>query len=72
MQIIKYGTESIHYSTEVPSGEGRYILDKIGGDVKTSKGPQMLLPDPRKEVIVKRVLNDLTVRLWFPGNTEDT
>lgn len=68
--IIKYGTESLHYSTAVPSGEGRYILDKIGGDVHTSKGPQMLLPDPRKNVIVKRVLDDKTVELWWPGNKE--
>jgi major vault protein len=30
----------------------------------------MLLPDPRKEVIVKRVLDDKTVQLWWPGNTE--
>ena len=68
--VIKYGTESLHYSTALPSGEGRYILDKIKGDVGTTKGPQMLLPDPRKEVIVKRVLDDKTVALWWPGNTE--
>ena len=68
--IIKYGSESIHYSTAVPSGEGRYILDKIGGDVTLTKGPKMLLPDPRKEVIVKRVLNDKTIQLWWPGNIE--
>jgi len=30
----------------------------------------MLLPDPRKEVIVRRVLNDRTVALWYPGNAE--
>lgn len=68
--IIKYGNDIIHYSTAVPKGEGRYILDKNTGDVKLVKGPKMLLPDPRHEVIVKRVLNDKTVQLWFPGNTE--
>ena len=68
--IIKYGNETIHYATAVPSGEGRYILDKVTGDVKLTKGPKMLLPDPRKEVIVKRVLDDKTVKLWWPGNTE--
>lgn len=68
--IIKYGTETIHYATAVPAGEGRYILDKVKGDVKLVKGPKMLLPDPRKEVIVKRVLNDKTVELWYPGNKE--
>ena len=68
--IIKYGDETIYYATAVPKGEGRYILDKISGDVKLVQGPKMLLPDPRSEVIVKRVLNDKTVELWFPGNSE--
>jgi len=68
--IVKYGNETIHYATAVPSGEGRYLLDKITGEVKLVKGPKMLLPDPRKEVIVKRVLNDRTVGLWYPGNSE--
>lgn len=68
--IVKYGTETIHYATAVPSGEGRYILDKIAGKVDLTKGPQMLLPDPRNSVIVKRILNDATVALWYPGNKE--
>lgn len=68
--IIKYGNETIHYATAVPSGEGRYLLDKVAGDVNLVKGPKMLLPDPRKEVIVKRVLDEKTVKLWWPGNTE--
>lgn len=68
--IIKYGSETLHYATAVPAGEGRYILDKVKGDVKLVKGPVMLLPDPRTEVIVKRVLNDRTVELWYPGNKE--
>lgn len=68
--IIKYGKETIHYSTAVPAGEGRYVLDKINGNVKLVKGPKMLLPDPRREVIVKRILNPSTVQLWYPGNTE--
>ena len=68
--IIKYGDESIHYATAVPAGEGRYILDKITGEVKLIKGPKMLLPDPRNQVIVRRILNDKTVSLWYPGNAE--
>ena len=68
--IVKYGNETIHYATAVPNGEGRYILDKTKGNIKLSKGPKMLLPDPRNEVIVKRVLNEKTVKLWFPGNFE--
>jgi major vault protein len=68
--IIKYGKETIHYATAVPSGEGRYILDKLTGEVKLIRGPKMLLPDPRKEVIVKRVLSDKIVQLLFPDNNE--
>jgi len=68
--VVKYGSETIHYATAVPSGEGRYILDKITGEVKLVSGPMMLLPDPRKEVIVKRILNDKTISLWYPGNAE--
>ena len=68
--VIKYGDETIHYATAVPTGEGRYILNKTTGAVNLVKGPKMLLPDPRTEVIVKRVLNDKTVSLWFPGNVE--
>ena len=66
--IIKYGNETIHYATAVPAGEGRYLLDKNTGDVKTVNGPKMLLPDPRMEVIVKRVLDEKQVTLWYPGN----
>ena len=68
--IIKYGNETLYYSTALPRGEGRYVLDKLGGNVELVRGPKMLLPDPRSEVIVKRVLNDKTVELWFPGNKE--
>lgn len=68
--IIKYSDETIHYATAVPEGEGRYILDKKTGAIGTIKGPKMLLPDPRNEVIVKRVLDEKTVNLWFPGNQE--
>jgi major vault protein len=68
--IIKYGDQVVHYAVAVPAGEARYMLDKSTGEVKTVKGPSMLLPDPRKEVIVKRVLDDRTVDLWFPGNHE--
>ena len=68
--IVKYGSETIHYSTAVPAGEGRYILDKLNGAVNLVKGNKMLLPDPRKEVIVKRILNDKTISLWYPGNAE--
>ncbi|PKL76008.1 MAG: hypothetical protein CVV27_12475 [Candidatus Melainabacteria bacterium HGW-Melainabacteria-1] len=68
--IIKYGDQEIHYAVALPAGEGRYLLDRHSGQIKLVKGPVMLLPDPRREVIVRRILEPGQVRLWFPGNTE--
>jgi major vault protein len=59
-----------YYGIAIPKGEGRYVLVKDKGDVATEKGPQIFLPDPRNEVIVRRVLDDKTVQLWYPGNAE--
>ena len=50
------------------SREARYVMDRITGDLRTTSGPAMLLPDPRKKVIVRRVLSDTQVTLWYPGN----
>ena len=66
--IIKYGDQTIHYAVAVPAGEGRYVLDRNKGEVRLVKGPTMLLPDPRKDVIVRRFLAAKTVALWYPGN----
>ena len=68
--IIKYGDRTVHYAVAVPKGEGRYVLDREKGEVKLVKGPTMLLPDPRKEVIARRVLDQNQVVLWYPGNTK--
>jgi len=68
--IIKYGDRTVHYAVAVPKGEGRYVLDREKGEVKLVKGPTMLLPDPRKEVIARRVLDLKQVELWYPGNTK--
>jgi len=68
--LIKYGDQEIHYAIAIPAGEGRYVLNKITGDADLITGPKMFLPDPRKEVIVRRLLDARTVSLWFPGNTE--
>jgi major vault protein len=59
-----------YYGIAIPKGEGRYVLVKDKGDVQTEKGPQIFLPDPRNQVIVRRVLDDKTVSLWYPGNQE--
>lgn len=68
--IIKYNDQMIHYATAIPSGEGRYVLDRVSGRVNLVVGPVMLLPDPRCQVIARRILTTNTVRLWFPGNEE--
>ncbi len=64
--IVRYGDRTIHYAVVVPEGEARYVLNKERGSVDLEIGPTMLLPDPRTEVIVRRVLDQATVDLWFP------
>jgi major vault protein len=68
--IIKYGEQEIYYAVAIPAGEGRYVLNRKTGAVTLKKGPIMYLPDPREEVIVRRVLDLRQVELWFPGNKE--
>lgn len=67
---IKYGDQTIHYAVAIPEGEARYVLNKNTGEIRLEKGPCMFLPDPRSEVIVKRVLDTKVSSLWFPGNLE--
>lgn len=66
--IIRYGEQTKHYAVAVPAGEGRYVLNRLTGDVGLRVGPQMLLCDPRKEVFTRRILSESTLRLWYPGN----
>lgn len=68
--IIKYSDQEIHYAIAIPAGEGRYVLDRDTGQITLQRGPSMFLPDPRRQVIVRRVLDTRTVQLWFPGNQE--
>jgi major vault protein len=68
--IIKYGDQSVHYAVAIPAGEARYVLDRDTGTISTVKGPAMFLPDPRRQVIVRRVLDEKTVTLWYPGNVK--
>lgn len=67
---IKYDGKAKHFATGIPAGEGRYVMNRLSGEIKTVKGPNMLLPDPRNEVIVRRVLSDRECELWYPGNVE--
>ena len=68
--MIQYDGKYMHHAIAIPEGEGRYILDRIKGTVKTVKGPAMYLPDPRTEVVVKRVLTPKECDTFYPGNRE--
>lgn len=59
-----------YYGITIPKGEARYVLDKRVGDIKKVNGPCIFLPDPRFEVIVRRILDLNTVDLWYPGNAQ--
>ena len=68
--IMKYGDEHIHFATAIPAGEGRYVLNRLSGEIRLERGPSMYLPDPRHEVLVRRVIDLKNVSVWFPGNKE--
>jgi major vault protein len=68
--IIKYGEREIHYAVAIPAGEARYVLDRMTGDVSLVRGPTMFLPDPRRQVIVRRVLSAKECSLMFPGSPD--
>lgn len=67
---VRYDGKTKHFATAIPAGEGRYVMNRMTGEIRTVKGPAMLLPDPRKEVIVRRVLTEKQVKSWYPGNEE--
>lgn len=66
--IIKYGERDRHFAVAVPAGEGRYVLNRETGQIELNEGPSMLLPDPRDKVVVRRVLSEKEVSLWYPDN----
>ena len=68
--MIQYDGKYMHHAIAIPEGEGRYILDRLSGKIKTVRGPQMYLPDPRTEVVVKRKLTHKECELMYPGNIE--
>ena len=67
---IKYDGKAKHFATAIPAGEARYVMNRLTGAIRTVRGPAMLLPDPRSEVIVRRVLSERECALWYPGNAE--
>lgn len=66
--IISYDNKLLHHAIAIPEGEGRYIMNRMTGEIKTVRGPAMYLPDPRTEVVVKRKLTETQCNLWYPGN----
>lgn len=68
--IIKYGQRDIHYAVAIPAGDAVYVLNRLSGEVSLRRGPAMFLPDPRREVIVRRVLPPRLCELYYPGNGE--
>ena len=68
--MIQYDGKYMHHAIAIPEGEGRYILNRLSGEIKTVVGPAMYLPDPRTEVVVKRKLTRKECELWYPGNEE--
>lgn len=68
--IINYDNKITHHAIAIPEGEGRYIMNRMTGEIKTVRGPAMYLPDPRTEVVVKRKLTAKQCELWFPGNKD--
>ncbi len=68
--IIEYDGKRKHHAIAIPVGEGRYVLNRDEGEVDLVRGPMMFLPDPRTQVVTRRVLDPRTVDLLYPGNQE--
>lgn len=68
--LIQYDGRYMHHAIAIPEGEGRYVLNRLTGEIKTVIGPAMYLPDPRTEVVVKRKLSKRECELFYPGNRE--
>jgi len=68
--MIQYDGKYMHHAIAIPEGEGRYILNRLTGEITTVRGPQMYLPDPRTAVVVKRKLTNKECDLMYPGNSE--
>ena len=68
--IINYDGKLMHHAIAIPEGEGRYVMNRLTGEINTVRGPAMYLPDPRTEVVVKRKLTEKQCDMWFPGNND--
>jgi major vault protein len=68
--IISYGDSDKTYAVAIPSGEGRYVLSRSTGEIRLITGPEMFLPNPIEQVIVRRILSQSECELYYPGNRQ--
>jgi major vault protein len=68
--IIRHDGREMHHAVAIPRGKGRYVLNRKTGEVALKRGPEMFLPDPRTEVLTRRVLSDKECTLLYPNNRE--
>jgi major vault protein len=68
--VLPAGDQDLHQAVAIPRGEGRYVLNRESGEVLLVKGPRMFLPDPRQQVVTRRVLSDRECALLYPDNAE--
>lgn len=70
---IKYDGKTKHFATAIPAGDGRYVMNRHSGTIRTINGGgagTVYLPDPREEVFVRRVLSDSECTSMYPGNKD--
>lgn len=68
--IISYGGADKTFAVAIPSGEGRYVLNRLTGNIALIIGPSMFLPNPIEQVIVRRILSQSECELYYPGNRQ--
>jgi len=68
--LVRYDGRDKHFAVAVPAGEARYVMHRKTGEIRTVRGPAMLLPNPVDEVIVRRILTEKECATWYPGNEE--
>jgi major vault protein len=66
VEIIRAGDQDLHEAITIPRGEGRYVLDRVTGEVELVRGPAMYLPDPRRQALMHRPLTEREARLLSP------
>ena len=72
--ILTYGSKgqkrSRHHAVAIPPGDARYVMNRLIGAIKTVRSDDtgMLLPDPRTQVIVQRILSEAECARYYPGN----